>query len=500
VGPEDLKIGELLARVQAGGVIYDYILDEDSAAAENSPLVIAPDTNPGDKRWLLLQAAPEALPAIPEEMTDLWATPHRTFYSDGDGGVQELPHGTAGQVLKSQGAAAAPAWDDESAGGGGAVNLITNSQFIACSRADTSPANVGSQLTITDVTSGVCSTANTQGLAVGRLFKFNSGDFSGQTFLVTAVTTNVSFTISDTSKTDTGAPGTGYEVTAAFTGADSYAPDGWTKGGSADLYREASEVRPGALYGLKWVNGATPDSVQWPDAQSALVHSKPSHYKRFAGRTTTFGFWAKTSTASKARIGITDSAGTEYSSYHTGGGAWEWLEVSRACAADISSMFVRVDGGTDNTTYFCQPMLILGSSIGEGNYQPLPNEIIRLDANVADVMYATWSSSGGWTDAAPIPAGTLGKIGLGIKGVQRSGSLNDSGSAAAGSVFVGLRGDGPPAAAAYIACGGLANDALHYAGTFAHAVSALGRFEYNITASGAGTLDTNFWINAVECM
>lgn len=30
-----------------------YILDDDSAADENSPLVISPDDNPGDKRWIL---------------------------------------------------------------------------------------------------------------------------------------------------------------------------------------------------------------------------------------------------------------------------------------------------------------------------------------------------------------------------------------------------------------------------------------------------------------
>ena len=32
---------------------YPYILDDDSGQAESSPDVIAPDSNPGDKRWLL---------------------------------------------------------------------------------------------------------------------------------------------------------------------------------------------------------------------------------------------------------------------------------------------------------------------------------------------------------------------------------------------------------------------------------------------------------------
>ena len=33
--------------------VYVYALDADSAAAESSPDVIAPDTSPGDKRWIL---------------------------------------------------------------------------------------------------------------------------------------------------------------------------------------------------------------------------------------------------------------------------------------------------------------------------------------------------------------------------------------------------------------------------------------------------------------
>jgi hypothetical protein len=30
-----------------------YFLDDDSGVAENSPFVIAPDSNPGNKRWIL---------------------------------------------------------------------------------------------------------------------------------------------------------------------------------------------------------------------------------------------------------------------------------------------------------------------------------------------------------------------------------------------------------------------------------------------------------------
>lgn len=36
-----------------GDATYDYILDIDSGAAESSPNTIAPDTNAGNKRWIL---------------------------------------------------------------------------------------------------------------------------------------------------------------------------------------------------------------------------------------------------------------------------------------------------------------------------------------------------------------------------------------------------------------------------------------------------------------
>lgn len=42
-----------VATVFAGGAAYTYVLDDDAAGAESSPAKIAPDTNAGDKRWIL---------------------------------------------------------------------------------------------------------------------------------------------------------------------------------------------------------------------------------------------------------------------------------------------------------------------------------------------------------------------------------------------------------------------------------------------------------------
>ena len=42
-----------IAYVMVSNILYVYQLDSTSGGAESSPDVIAPDTNPGDKRWLL---------------------------------------------------------------------------------------------------------------------------------------------------------------------------------------------------------------------------------------------------------------------------------------------------------------------------------------------------------------------------------------------------------------------------------------------------------------
>lgn len=44
------------ALVFTGTTIYQYSLDIDSGSAESSPEIIAPDANPGDKRWILIEA------------------------------------------------------------------------------------------------------------------------------------------------------------------------------------------------------------------------------------------------------------------------------------------------------------------------------------------------------------------------------------------------------------------------------------------------------------
>lgn len=55
----DLLTDGDIAFVMVSNVLYVYKMDADSAAAESSPDIISPDTNAGDKRWLLQNYYPQ---------------------------------------------------------------------------------------------------------------------------------------------------------------------------------------------------------------------------------------------------------------------------------------------------------------------------------------------------------------------------------------------------------------------------------------------------------
>jgi hypothetical protein len=171
-----------------------------------------------------------------------------------------------------------------------------------------------------------------------------------------------------------------YEVTPGYVAASPsvLGPDGWSKnyGGVAPfVYREhtGTNTKDGSFYALSVIakesNNAS--GLFWPSTYNDSVL-----LKKVASRTVTVGCWVKTDTANCAKLSIYE--GTSYpSSYHTGGGGWEWLEVSATVRTAPAAFWVQLHCIVDTkTAYFSQPMLVFGSSIGQGNYQPIPNEVI----------------------------------------------------------------------------------------------------------------------------
>jgi hypothetical protein len=170
-----------------------------------------------------------------------------------------------------------------------------------------------------------------------------------------------------------------YEVTPGCVAADNLGPDGWRKDSALNLYREhnGSNTKDGEFYALKIVGTA---SAAYEIIYQYSISSKPEWYQKFAGRIVTFGAWVKCDTPDCTRIAIADGVGITNSSYHTGGGSYEWIEATRTIDSSPSAFIVKIQHIINGAiAYISQPMLVFGSSIGEGNYVPPQNKMIWLE-------------------------------------------------------------------------------------------------------------------------
>ena len=269
-------------------------------------------------------------------------------------------------------------------------NLISNSGFGVWS--NSTLENVGDQISVSAIALGVCTTADTEGLVVGKLVKFGAGgSTANKVYEVTAVTANTNFTIHDTSISDE-TDVTCYEVTPGCVAADALAMDGWWKNAAAtfaDIWREhtGTNIKAGNYYALKIQaneSGQDRHGAWWPGPSGK--GTDPVLLKRVAGKTMTFGAWVKCDTAACAYLGYTDIGGSTLvakSSAHTGSNDWEWLEMTFTVTASPSDFRVGFNLQIDTKiAYISQPILVFGSHIGQGNYQPIPGEFIPCEAQI----------------------------------------------------------------------------------------------------------------------
>jgi hypothetical protein len=279
-----------------------------------------------------------------------------------------------------------------------------------------------------------------------------------------------------------------YKITPGCVAQDTKGPDGWIKyspGNFPAVYREYNGVntKAGSFYALKIISDATGSGyVQWPGTDIAVNSAK------FAGRAITLGCWVKTSVANKARIQITDLTNgiSSYSSYHSGGGSYEWLEATQSVSSTCTSLSIHLEGGLSNTAYFSQPALVFGPSIGQGNYSPRPDEIIWTETPIAlSSLDSKTSLSTTSATAIDIGADASGLIGKGAKAVFVSMEATDSGGAGA-DCKVTL---GPSSANQPFACSpaGLANSRTARAQGWVP-LAADGTLTYVLTATGSATL------------
>jgi hypothetical protein len=198
--------------------------------------------------------------------------------------------------------------------------------------------------------------------------------------------------------------------------------DGWVKTTSLDIWRQhndATLTKDGSFYSLKTTTADVSQYVYTPPTLTERC------WQTFAGRTVVFGCWAKTDTASHVRLRISDGATNTFSSYHTGGNTWEWLEVTVACAAGATTVgfntLITFDVSA-KTAYISQPMLAFGSYLGSGNYQPIPNEVILSESST---MYFAPSETASFT--VNLEARFSGKVPKGIKGIHANLYYQNSG-------------------------------------------------------------------------
>lgn len=288
-----------------------------------------------------------------------------------------------------------------------------------------------------------------------------------------------------------------YEVRPPFTAADDNCFDLWVKDTTCDVYKYwwdgGTNSQDGSYFTCMMVPSAASDFIRFPGD----LYDNPTWYVQYRGRTITIAKWIKTSTASHARLAITDSVGTTYSSYHTGGGAFEWLEVTRTINAAATSVafyvYGDVVGTVDGNTiiYISQTMGAYGSSIGEGNYQPIAGEIIWLEAYISSKTLDNLLNQSDLINLdINIGADTDGKLPKGIKAVFIRGSVSDSASVAA-DCSLKFRKDVTATYQWETSVAGLTNSMIaRYQGW--QPCDSNEQITYNLNASGANTFDIIF--------
>jgi len=178
-----------------------------------------------------------------------------------------------------------------------------------------------------------------------------------------------------------------YEVTPACTGNDALAMDGWQKAADAgvglDLYRQHKDstyTKDGSFYSLKVVKGNHAREYLYGEA----TYTQESTYERFAGRKVTFGCWVySVSATNNVRLGIYDGSHTVGDLVDTAD-SWVWVEYTQTVSSTPTGFTPEIifDGDAGHVAYISQPILVFGSSIGEGNYTSPPGEVIYLTKNI----------------------------------------------------------------------------------------------------------------------
>jgi hypothetical protein len=418
------------------------------------------------------------------------------------------------------------------------VDLVQNGEFLnntdpppgwtASGATLTTEASgqVGNCLMITDSGSGNGYAYQTLTLTVGKLYKF-SGYFKKGTsvsgsiklgttlagseykswtgltdaawanyqyvFMASSTSFYVTYTSVTASSTIYGDGISVYEITPYCQLNTANAPDGWNKSyGSIFLFREGLNNKAGSNFCLKCIPTAQWAYVIYPNEGR---NDNAQFIKTFVGRTVTLGGWVKSSTANDVDLWIYNGAtgGAVHSNRHTGSGNWEWLEVSKEIVLDTSLHFGLSFGNTTpGIAFLSQPMLILGTTIGAGNYATKPDEVIYFETKIDSQLFDNKTGSNGFSDVSPVAinffSDSFGAIPQNIKALKVSIEANDSVSSTTDCFFIASQDISEVDNEFICSPYGLPDDTKQrYIGWIS--VNENDLFEYQVEASGAGTFD-----------
>jgi hypothetical protein len=92
------------------------------------------------------------------------------------------------------------------------------------------------------------------------------------------------------------------------------------------------------------------------------------------GKYVAFGAWVKCSSPNIARLTVYDGIGSSSSSYHTGGGTWEFLAITRQIDSSATQIAVRgvVDTSDGNAIFSGATAMLVDADVDLIQYKPCP--------------------------------------------------------------------------------------------------------------------------------
>ncbi len=145
-----------------------------------------------------------------------------------------------------------------------------------------------------------------------------------------------------------------------WSGGTSSAPDAWSlEGTGASVARDGTTVKRGT-YSAALTNGAGNSADLHHDATAVAGGASFIDGRQYAA-----GAWVHAGAATRARLRIWDGVSSTYSSYHSGGGAWEWLTATATLSgsATMARVGLEIAAGAAITVGLDGALLVEGSLV-----------------------------------------------------------------------------------------------------------------------------------------